>query len=240
MPWLEMLLRGNKVLAKTTASGDLAVEGGRVEIRYRPKDGKSYRAAARNLVAMEGARSFPDGYCAPADAAPPSRATSGSRSSGGSRKKGAAPKASAPPPHPDGALIVYADGACSGNPGPAGSGVVVLDGEGRRELSEYLGRGTNNIAELTAILRAAELLEGRDEPVHIYTDSRYSIDMLTKGWRAKKNGELIAETKDALARLSEVHFHYVPGHAGIELNERADALARAAVEARRSAGWVAA
>ena len=145
--------------------------------------------------------------------------------------------AAAPTPHEPGAVIVYADGACSGNPGPAGAGVVVLDGEARAELSEFLGRGTNNVAELTAILRAAERLAGRDTPVRIYRDSKYSIGVLTKGWKAKKNPELIQRVKAALGVLDDVELHYVPGHAGIDLNERADELAREAVLRRTSSGW---
>lgn len=135
-------------------------------------------------------------------------------------------------------MIVYADGACSGNPGPAGVGVVVVDGAGRAELSEFLGRGTNNVAELTAILRAAERLADRRDKVRIYTDSRYSIGVLTQGWKAKKNTELVQRVKDALGRLPDVKLHYVPGHAGVPLNEAADALARTAVSERRTASWV--
>src|SRR5690606_30830355 len=112
------------------------------------------------------------------------------------------------PDHPDGAIIVYADGACSGNPGPAGLGVVIMDGDERRELSEYLGEGTNNIAELTAIKRAAEALAGRDEPIHMFTDSSYSIGVLTKGWKAKKNPELVASVKRALNELPNAELRY--------------------------------
>ena len=61
--------------------------------------------------------------------------------------------------------------------------------------------------------------------------------MLSKGWKAKANVELVAEVKKALKRLPGVRLLYVPGHAGVAGNERADALARAAVTARRSSGW---
>jgi ribonuclease HI len=137
-----------------------------------------------------------------------------------------------------GAVVAYADGACSGNPGPAGLGVVLLDGDRREELSEYLGTGTNNIAELTAILRVAERLRGAPaRPVHIYTDSSYAIGLLSKGWKAKANQALVAEVRAALRRLAAVTLHYVPGHAGVPLNERADALARQAVQTRRTTPW---
>lgn len=222
------------MLARADASGELRSEGGRVEVRYKPTDGRAYRAGARNLQAFDGARTFPDSHCA--EAAPVESKGKGRGASKGGKSKSKA--SAAPPKHENGAVIVYADGACSGNPGPSGLGVVVLDGETRRELSEYLGRGTNNIAELTGILRAAELLSGRSDPIRIYTDSKYSIGVLTKGWKAKKNSELIHDAKTALSTLADVKLHYVPGHAGVALNERADELARAAVDARASSGWV--
>ena len=212
-----------------------------MEIRYKPNDGRAYRAAVANLSPVPGARVLPDDHCAPAEAAPATKAPASKSSSKSAKSKSGSSrlrKKDAPAPkHQDGAIIVYADGACSGNPGPAGLGVVVVDGEEKRELSEYLGDGTNNIAELTAILRAAEALADRDEPVRMYTDSQYSIGVLTKGWKAKKNPELVAKTKLALARLPDVELHYVPGHSGHDLNEHADQLAREAVEARASRAW---
>ncbi|MEO5731281.1 MAG: ribonuclease H, partial [Byssovorax sp.] len=131
------------------------------------------------------------------------------------------------------AIIVYCDGACSGNPGPAGLGVVVVDAGRRVELSEYLGLHTNNIAELTAVLRAlGEIPEGR--PAMIYTDSQYSIGVLQKGWKAKANVELVAKLRQVLKTRPAVTLAYVPGHSGVPLNERADQLAREAVEGRKS------
>src|SRR5690606_18850820 len=134
-------------------------------------------------------------------------------------------------------VLVYADGACSGNPGPAGLGVVMLWDEGGKELSEYLGHGTNNIAELSAILRAAEGTPDPARPLRLYTDSSYAIGVLSKGWKAKANQALVAAVKEALARLEDVELRYVPGHAGVLLNERADALAVQAVSRRDTAGW---
>jgi ribonuclease HI len=236
MPWIEKKLRGAKVLARCDEAGELIAEGGRVEIRYKPHDGRAYRASPGNLKPIRGAGVLPDDHCGPAEPV----AKKGKAAKKAKKTKTKAAKDAAPPPHEEGAVIVYADGACSGNPGPAGLGVVILDGDEERELSEYLGRGTNNIAELTAILRAATELAGREDPVRIYTDSKYSIGVLTQGWKAKKNPELIAAVKDALASLPDVKLHYVPGHAGHDLNERADRLAREAVETRSSRGWVAA
>ena len=92
-------------------------------------------------------------------------------------------------------IHVWTDGACQPNPGPAGLGVVIIDGAQRKELSEFLGTGTNNIAELTAILRGLESVEDKTRPVVVYSDSEYSIGVLTKAWKPKKNVELIAELR---------------------------------------------
>ncbi len=233
MPWRQMLLRGTPVLARCDERGELRADGGRVEIRYKRTGSKAYQAAARNLSPGPDPDVLPDDFCDDAEAAPPSSPK------GAAKKKSSAKKAPAKVRAPEeGAVVVYADGACSGNPGPAGLGVVLIDGDAREELSEYLGKGTNNIAELTGILRAAEKLRGRDAPIRIYTDSQYSIGVLTKGWKAKKNQELIREVEAALAALDDVELRYVPGHAGHALNERADELARAAIVARATSGWV--
>ena len=116
-----------------------------------------------------------------------------------------------------------------------GIGVVAIDGGKRRELGEYLGVGTNNIAELTAIDRALDLA-GDDlgkRPVRIYTDSAYSIGVLSKNWKAKANQELIARMRRRLAGLSNIEFVKVSGHAGVPENERCDELARDAITGRR-------
>jgi ribonuclease HI len=117
-------------------------------------------------------------------------------------------------------------------------GVVLQDGAQRRELSQFLGEGTNNIAELSAILEAAEAIEDPARPVRIHTDSQYAIGVLSKGWKAKANQELVARVKQALARLQDLELIYVPGHSGVLLNERADALAVQAVKSESSSGWV--
>jgi ribonuclease HI len=139
---------------------------------------------------------------------------------------------------PADAIVIYADGACSGNPGPAGAGVVLIDGKQRRELSHYLGDATNNVAELTAIELAADAVADAGRAVRMHTDSQYAIGVLTKGWKAKANVELVARVRQKLARLRDVELRYVPGHAGVVLNERADALAVQAVSERKSSGWV--
>jgi ribonuclease HI len=225
-----MHLRGARVLARCDPAGDLTVQGGRVEVRYRPEDGRAYRAAPRNLEPLPDEALLPDDHCVAA-------AEPASRPARREAKRSASTTSWPTEPVGD-QVLVYADGACSGNPGPAGLGVVMRWGDAQWELSEYLGEGTNNIAELTAIQRAAQKVPDPSRPVLILTDSRYSIGVLTQGWKAKANRELVAETKEALGALERVELAHVPGHAGVLLNERADELARLAIETRSSPGWV--
>lgn len=228
MPWIKATLRGQTVLARADATGNLAPSAdGRVEIRYKPMDGKAYFAARANLEAQPGA-ALPDETCGPGESPPP-KEKGASASSKGSAKGGGAPAI----PIPKDAFIAYADGACTGNPGPCGLGVVLVSPDGKmREGYEFLGDGTNNIAELSAVMRAVEAVP-RDAPgLVIHTDSQYSIGVLSKGWKAKANQALILDVKKALASYGKARLVYVPGHAGVPLNERADELAREAVKTR--------
>jgi ribonuclease HI len=212
MPWHSRLLRGERVWARVTPEGKLAATGdGRVEILYKP-GGKVYRASSRNLDPDPNQESLADG-----DAAP------------GANAKAASPTGA---PVPNDAYIVYADGACTGNPGPCGIGVVLLDGTQRRELSEYLGEGTNNVAELTAIIRALEE-SPRDRTVVLHSDSAYALGLLGKAWKAKANQALVEKMRSLGKEFRDLRLVKVAGHAGIAENERADALARDAVQRRR-------
>lgn len=240
MPWVRAKLREQIVYARADERGELVIDGGRVEIRYRPNDGKLYRAAARNLERAEAAI-LPDETCGQAEAvvnkagAGAAAGAQGSGEAAGPRRAGrsgrGAPR-SAVAARPD-ALHVYTDGACSGNPGPAGLGVVVVRPAERLEISEYLGEATNNVAELTAVLRALEELEP-ERAALIHTDSQYTIGVLQRGWKAKANVELVAKLRAELKRHGAAELVYVPGHVGVALNERCDELARAAIAARRS------
>jgi ribonuclease HI len=232
-----MNLRGARVYARANERGELIKDAsGRVEVRYKTTDTRAYRAAERNLEPTPGEEGavLPDSACAEEATAAPSTATAKDKRD----KKSAAAARAEQRVHAAGTIIVYADGACSGNPGPAGLGVVVQDGSVRRELSQFLGTGTNNIAELSAIMEAALLIEQPERPVRIHTDSKYAIGVLSMGWKAKANQELIARVKQALKRLKDVELIHVPGHAGVLLNERADVLAVQAVKDQGSTGWL--
>lgn len=220
-----MRLRNAEVLARCDDNGELVSNGGRVEVRYKPNDGRAYFAAASNLQPASNATIELDTYCGPGEAV----------------KKGTKPKKKASGPAPErptaDELLAYADGACSGNPGPAGVGVVARWDDQQRELSEYIGEATNNIAELTAVLRAVELAREIRRPLRLYTDSKYSIGVLTQGWKAKANKALVAEVREALAQHGDAELFHVRGHEGVTLNEHADELAVLAVKNRQSSGW---
>ncbi len=238
MPWIEAMLRGQKVLARAGADGSLADEGGRVEIRYKPNDGRAYRAAKGNLAVVPGAKVLPEETCGPAEAPPAAgaAATPGAKGAGaaGGGAGGATRAKPAARAVPADAWQAFTDGACSGNPGPAGSGVVIVAPGGKlHEGFDYLGEATNNVAELTAILRALEWIPEGAGPIVVHTDSKYSIGVLTKGWKAKANPDLIARTR-RLVEARKARLEYVPGHSGVPLNERADQLAREAITSRRT------
>ncbi len=140
-----------------------------------------------------------------------------------------------------GHVTIYTDGACSGNPGPGGYGVVMLAGERRKELSGGFRRTTNNRMEILAAIIGLEAL-AISCPVTVHSDSQYLVNAISKGWarrwRAKgwtkqdgekaKNPDLWARLLDACAK-HHVVFHWVRGHAGNEENERCDQLAVAAL-----------
>ncbi|MBU1340388.1 MAG: ribonuclease HI [Proteobacteria bacterium] len=131
---------------------------------------------------------------------------------------------------PDNCITIYTDGASSGNPGPSGIGVLLIYGENKKEISKYIGSATNNIAELTAIKVALEELKRVDLPVRIFSDSSYSIGLLTKNWKPKKNQELVFEIKTLMDKFSDLSFVKVKGHSGIKENEVVDFLATSAIK----------
>jgi len=201
-------LRDADVWARVDIQGRLVPDkDGRVEVVYKAADGaKVYRAGARNLTPTTDAPI----EIAAGEPAPDSK------------NKGAGPI-------PDNAIHVWTDGGCVPNPGPCGIGVVVIDGKDRREISEFLGVGTNNIAELTAIVRGLEAVTDRARPVVVYSDSQYAIGLLTQNWKPKANVELVHQLRALLKQFPDVRFVKVAAHTGIALNERVDQLAAAAI-----------
>jgi ribonuclease HI len=149
------------------------------------------------------------------------------------------------PPRVRPGVEIFTDGACSGNPGPGGWGAVLRHGEVEKELSGGEAPTTNNRMELMAAIGGLEALK-RPCRVRLYTDSQYLRDGITRwlpawkarGWRTAdkkpvKNIDLW-QRLEAAAAPHEVEWHWVRGHSGHPENERADALARAAITAMRA------
>ena len=142
-------------------------------------------------------------------------------------------------------VTLYTDGACSGNPGPGGWGAILEYNGREKELSGGEARTTNNRMELTGVIRGLQSLK---EPctVELYSDSKYVIDALSKGWALgwEKRGWVKSDKKPALnpdlwkklldlCRYHTVHCHWVKGHDVNEKNNRCDAMAVAAAAAFR-------
>lgn len=134
-------------------------------------------------------------------------------------------------------VIIYTDGACSGNPGPGGWGAILEWRGQEKEISGGAASTTNNRMELTAVIEALSLLK---EPcaVELYSDSKYVIDALEKGWARswQKRGWVKSDKKPALnpdlweqllalTDRHQVHCHWVKGHAANEKNNRCDQMA---------------
>ena len=139
-------------------------------------------------------------------------------------------------------VIMYSDGACSGNPGPGGYGTVLIYGANRKEISGYSEDTTNNRMEMTAVIKGLEALKQPCE-VDVFSDSKYVVDAINKkwvlGWQKKNwmkdkstprlNADLWRTLVELLAK-HKVTFHWVKGHDGNPENERCDELAKMAIQ----------
>jgi ribonuclease HI len=232
MPWARRRYRGNKVWVEVDGADAPVLDArGLARLRYKPEDEqRTYSVRPSEVHAVDDAAAAPP----PVPVRRPPRA-----------------RAEAAPPPPEDAdagesidpgddvpalagLEVHAwtDGAASGNPGPAGLGVVLLFREHRKEVSRYLGETTNNVAELTALLVALRLVKRRDLPVRVHVDSSYAIGVATGAMRAKANAALVDEIRAEARGFPDLRFVKVSAHSGVEHNERADALARLAIKRR--------
>jgi ribonuclease HI len=130
-------------------------------------------------------------------------------------------------------VTIYTDGACSGNPGPGGYGVVLISGNHRKELSEGFRLTTNNRMELLAAITGLEALKRDGVKVRLYTDSQYLVNAVNKGWvfewerkrfAKKKNPDLWIRFLEAYRR-HKVTLIWIKGHNNNTGNERCDTLA---------------
>jgi ribonuclease HI len=135
-------------------------------------------------------------------------------------------------------ITIYTDGGASGNPGPGGYGALLMYGEYEKEMSAGFRLTTNNRMELLAVIVALEALKRPGMEAEVYSDSKYVVDAVEKGWvmgwerknfKDKKNPDLWKRFLKVY-RQHRVAFHWVKGHAGNPNNERVDALAVAAYQ----------
>lgn len=135
-------------------------------------------------------------------------------------------------------IELYTDGAAKGNPGRGGYGTILRFGKVEKEISQGYRMTTNNRMELLAVIVGIEAITKNNYPVHVYSDSKYVVDSVTKNWlngwvktgfKGKKNKDLWMRYLNAAKNL-EIHFHWIKGHNGHPENERCDQLAVSAAE----------
>lgn len=242
MGWERYFFKGKndqqakKVWAEVNSDGGLKVDDGLVKIKFtESEDAKEYTAAKDNLSETAPADDSTSPDPVELNPRPP--------------KINRTPPAelNLPSPGEDEEVIIYTDGATSSptgeGSGPSGIGVVFWDGENYKEISQYIGRTTNQVAELQAINCALENLRTPEAAVRIYTDSQYSRRALTDwidNWRQNgwvnssgdpvANQGIIKEISNRLDKFEDLRINWVEGHAGEALNERADTLAVRAVD----------
>jgi ribonuclease HI len=207
--WVRMRFKNSKVWVAADVEGRPIEAGGRTLIKYQLDQPQDYQVRTENLRRMEEAAATP---ATPAAKVP----------------RQPAPAVTDLPA--EGVVHIYTDGASSGNPGPSGIGVVLIFGSRRKEIGEYIGEATNNIAELLAIQKGLATVKKKNLPVRVYTDSSYAIGVLTRNWKAKKNQELIAAICKDMAAFKNLRLVKVEGHTGVVENERADRIAVAAIK----------
>lgn len=237
MPWRRADFKEKKIWAEVDEKGDLVVRGGRVGVRYSKRPGATIYQGGASRVALDPTapvERLDEGEPAPVDAGRRNTKRSGFGSAGTRTAAQAAMAQDAAlkliESFGEDTVLAFTDGACRGNPGPAGSGAALrLPGGRRLEGSRSLGRATNNVAELTAVEVALDLLErgkvDRNARIALFTDSAYTHGVLVKGWKAKANQALIYELRDRLKRYANLEIFWIAGHVGVEGNERADELA---------------
>jgi ribonuclease HI len=201
--WKRMRFKKNKVWLAVDRSGNPIEENGKVLIKYQLNQSYEYWVHKSNIKPVDS------------DAAETQRIENDTAVSQTGNKEG---------------ILIFTDGASSGNPGPAGIGVVLRFGKYEKEISEYIGLATNNIAELRAIQAGLLAVKKTDLPVRIFTDSRYAYGVLTLGWKVKANSELVKSIKKAMNKFKNLEIVKVKGHAGDKGNERADFLATSAIK----------
>ena len=212
--WKRLLFKGCKVYAQVSSDGNLLEKDGIVKIKYQLHQENEYsaRASALQKITEPGLKKLKS-------------QTEQSKKITAIKKNPLASEAD----FDDTTIFVFTDGACTGNPGPAGIGIFFQFRDHKKEISRFIGSGTNNIAELTAIKVALQEIKDTRLPVALFTDSSYCYGVLTGSFKVKKNRDLVEEIKKEMRRFPLLKFFKVEGHRGIAGNEKANFLAQQAI-----------
>ncbi len=221
--WIRMWFKTNKVWVAVDGSGNPITKNGKVLIKYQLKQDYEYWVNRSNVRPLD---SPPPGFVSRAKRKKRKRKMPKGNDSADSNGRKAADV--------EGQICVFTDGAAAGNPGPAGIGVLLRYGKHEKEISEYIGTATNNIAELKAILAGLTAVKDPSKPVRLFTDSQYAFGLLVKNWKAHKNREIVDAIRKAMTRFKDLKIIKVKGHSGNEGNEMADRLATSAIKKARS------
>ena len=171
LEWKRMRFKKNKVWLAVDRSGKPIEENGKVLIKYQLDQTHEYWVRKSNIKSLDS------------DSAITQEIENNTTVAQTDDKEG---------------ILIFTDGASSGNPGPAGIGVVMRFGKYEKEISEYIGLTTNNIAELKAIQVGLRALKQTDLPVRIFTDSSYAHGVLALGWKAKANKKMVESIKKTM------------------------------------------
>jgi len=214
--WKRMIFKGNKVWLATDQDGKPLLKSGKVLIKYRLDQDYEYWVHENGVMPVDSLLDPPASRCEALRAGAKTK-----------RKAEFDTKTLC-----DNTIFIYTDGASSGNPGPSGIGILLRFKDHEKEISINIGTATNNIAELEAIKTALLELKHYDYPVRVFTDSSYAYGVLTLGWKARKNKELINSIKKLISKFSDLKLIKVKGHDGFDGNEKADFLATSALRGR--------
>jgi ribonuclease HI len=220
--WKRMWFKENKVWMATDAQGIPVSKDGKVLVKYQIKQDYEYWVNKSNVRPIDS---------------PPTKSLHKKKPKSRNKnvRKGERPADETPWDETkyNDKICLFTDGASSGNPGPSGIGVLMRYGEHTKEISQYIGNATNNIAELKAIEAGLSALKNTDIPIRLFTDSKYAYGLLVLRWKARKNQEVVESIKQIMGRFQDIQIIKVKGHSGHPGNERADYLATSAIKKQR-------